>query len=174
MPSPSSVEKLPEDVKEWLDTALVKNNFSGYQLFEKELRERGYQISKSALHRYGQDFEKRLQNLKLASEQARAIVAAAPDDEGAVNEALMRLVQEKIFAVLVDFEPDPDKPLNLGSLAKAVAELGRASVTQKKYAADVRKKTEETAASVVQTARKGGLSDETVDQIKRQILGIAS
>lgn len=174
MPSPSSVEKLPFAIKDWLDRTLVENNFSGYKLLEEELRERGFQISKSAIHRYGQDFEKRLQNLKMASEQAKAIVAAAPDDEGSVNEALMRLVQEKIFAVLVDFEPDPEKPLNLGSLAKAVAELGRASVTQKKYAAEVRKKTEEAAASVVQTARKGGLSDDTVEQIKRQILGIAS
>lgn len=173
MPRPSNVENLPKEVKEWLDRTLVENNFNGYQLLENELKERGYQISKSAIHRYGQNFEKRLSAMKMATEQARAIVETSPDDEGAVSEALMRLVQEKIFTVLVDFEPDPEK-LNLGSLAKAVAELGRASVTQKKWASEVKKKTEEAAASVVQTAKKGGLSDETVDQIKRQILGIAS
>lgn len=174
MPRPSSVENLPKEVKKWLDQALVENNFSGYQQFEEALGERGYQISKSAIHRYGQAFEKRLQDLKLATEQARAIVAASPDDEGAINEALMRLVQEQIFTVLKDFKHDPDKPLNLASLAKAVAELGRASVTQKKWASEVKKKAEEAAATVVQAARKGGLSNETVEQIKRQILGIAA
>ncbi|WP_027360383.1 DUF3486 family protein [Desulforegula conservatrix] len=174
MPSPSGVEKLPKEIKEWLDITLVDSNFSGYKQLEEELRERGFQISKSAIHRYGQNFEKRLSVVKMATEQAKAIVENTSDDEGAMSEALMRLVQEKIFTVLMDFEPDSEKPIKLDSLAKAVAELGRASVTQKKYAAEVRKKTEETAASVVQTARKGGLSDETVEQIKRQILGIAS
>ena len=174
MPRPSNVKTLPKEVKEWLDQTLVENNFSGYQQLEEALRERGYQISKSAIHRYGQNFEKRLQDLKLATEQARAIVAASPDDEGAINEALMRLVQEQIFTVLKDFKHDPDKPLNLASLAKAVAELGRASVTQKKWAADVKKKAQEAANVVALAAKKGGLSDETVDQIKRQILGIAA
>ncbi|MGO9606278.1 MAG: hypothetical protein ACLQAT_23300 [Candidatus Binataceae bacterium] len=33
--------------------------------------------------------------------QAKAIIEAAPDDEGAMHEALMRLVQQKLFNVLV-------------------------------------------------------------------------
>ncbi|WP_027360252.1 DUF3486 family protein [Desulforegula conservatrix] len=173
MPKPSSIEILPQSVKEWLDTTLVENNFSGYQLLENELKERGYQISKSAIHRYGQNFEKRLAAVRLSTEQAKAIVDASPDDEGAVNDALMRLVQDKLFNVLIDLEVDPAK-VNFGSLARAVAELGRASVTQKKWASEVKKKAEEAAATVVQAARKGGLSDDTVDEIKRRILGIAS
>lgn len=173
MPRPSNVEILPKEVKEWLDQTLVENNFSGYQQLEEALRERGYQISKSAIHRYGQNFEKRLAAVRLSTEQAKAIVDASPDDEGAVNDALMRLVQDKLFNVLIDLEIDPAK-VNFGSLARAVAELGRASVTQKKWASEVKKKAEEAAATVVQAARKGGLSDETVEQIKRQILGIAS
>jgi hypothetical protein len=36
----------------------------------------------------GQDFETRLSALKLASEQAKAVDAAAPDYEGVVNNAL--------------------------------------------------------------------------------------
>ncbi|WP_027360880.1 DUF3486 family protein [Desulforegula conservatrix] len=173
MPKPSSIEILPQAVKEWLDTTLVEKNFSGYQLLENELKERGYQISKSAIHRYGQNFEKRLAAVRLSTEQAKAIVDASPDDEGAVNDALMRLVQDKLFNVLIDLEVDPAK-VNFGSLARAVAELGRASVTQKKWASEVKKKAEEAAATVVQAARKGGLSDDTVDEIKRRILGIAS
>lgn len=173
MPKPSSIEILPQAVKEWLDTTLVEKNFSGYQLLENELKERGYQISKSAIHRYGQNFEKRLSAVKIATDQAKAIVENSKDDSASVSEALMTLVQEKIFTVLVDFDPDP-KTLNLNGLAKAVAELGRASVTQKKWASEVKKKTEEAAASVVDTAKKGGLSDDTVDEIKRRILGIAS
>lgn len=47
----------------------------------------------------------------------------------------MRLVQEKLFQVLIDFQVDPDKPLNLASAARAIADLSRATVGQKKWQA---------------------------------------
>lgn len=169
----STVETLPRAVKEWLDRTLVESNFSGYQLLAEELKGRGYEISKSAIHRYGQDFEKRLQTLKLATEQAKAIVDSSPDDEGAVSDALMRLVQEKLFQVMLDFQVDPDKPLNIASAAKAVAELSRATVNQKKWQAEVRARAEAAAANVEKIAKKGGLSAESVEQLRREILGIA-
>lgn len=134
------------------------------------MKARGYAISKSALHRYGQAFETRLSALKMASEQARAVVAAAPDEEGAVNEALMRLVQEHLFKLLMAEEGEFDLP----KVARAVAELGRATVTQKKWQAEVRARAEAAAAAVEKIAKKGGLSAESVDQLRREILGIAA
>ena len=103
----STVETLPKEVKEWLDRALVESNFSGYKLLAGEMKARGYEISKSAIHRYGQDFEERLKTLKMVTEQARAVVQAAPDEDGAVNDALVRLTQEKLFGVLMEIEVDP-------------------------------------------------------------------
>jgi hypothetical protein len=170
----SKIELLPPEVKAWLDRALVDNAYGQYELLASELKARGHDISKSAVHRYGQEFEERLKTLKLATEQAKAIIDASPDNEGAVSEALMRLVQEKLFQVMLDFKVDPDKPLNIASAAKAVAELSRATVTQKKWQADVRAKAETAAANVEKIARKGGLSAESVDMLKREILGIAA
>lgn len=166
----SKVASLPAEVKDWLDKALAENNFSDYEALSADLAERGFAISKSALHRYGQSFEDRLSALKMASEQAKAIVTAAPDDEGAVNEALMRLVQEQIFKLLMDSEGKVDLP----KVAKAVAELGRASVVQKKWQAEVRAKAEAAASQVEKIAKKGGLNAETVAEIRREILGVAS
>ncbi|MCY1292435.1 hypothetical protein D9M70_416620 [compost metagenome] len=170
MPPRSKVAQLPAEVKAWLDKALAENNFSDYDALVGELTERGFSISKSALHRYGQNFEERLSALKMASEQARAVVAAAPDEEGAVNEALMRLVQEHLFKLLMSEGGQIDLP----KVAKAVAELGRASVVQKKWQAEVRAKAEAAAASVEKIARKGGLNAETVAEIRREILGVAA
>ena len=161
---------MPAEIKEWLDRALAENNFSDYELLAEELKARGYAISKSALHRYGQAFETRLSALKMASEQARAVVAAAPDEEGAVNEALMRLVQEHLFKLLMAEEGEFELP----KVARAVAELGRATVTQKKWQAEVRARAEAAAAAVEKIAKKGGLSAESVDQLRREILGIAA
>lgn len=169
----SSVETLPKEVKEWLDRSLVESNFSGYKLLAEEMKARGYDVSKSAIHRYGQDFEDRLKTLKLVTEQARAVVLAAPDEDGAVNDALVRLTQEKLFSVLMDIKIDPET-VDVTKLAKAVAELGKASVAQKRWQAEVRTKAEAAASVIEQVAKKGGLSVAAVDQIRRQILGIAA
>jgi len=170
MPPRSKVAALPAEVKSWLDQVLVENNFSGYESLSAELADRGYSIGKSALHAYGQTFEDRLSRLRMASEQAKAVVTAAPDEEGAVNEALMRLVQEHLFNMLMS----KNDPKDLHKTAKAVAELGRASVVQKKWQAEVRERAESAAAKVEKIARKGGLTAETVDAIRREILGVAA
>ena len=170
MPPRSKVAALPAEVKAWLDQALVESNFSGYELLSGELESRGYSIGKSALHRYGIEFEDKLSALKMASEQARAVVQAAPDEEGAVNEALMRLVQEHLFKLLMS----DGNQIDLPKVAKAVAELGRASVVQKKWQAEFREKAEAAAARVEKIAKKGGLNAATVDEIRREILGMAS
>lgn len=169
MPPRSKVLSLPTEVKEWLDQALIENNFSQYEALSAALAERGHSIGKSALHEYGQNFEDRLSALRTASEQAKAMVAAAPDDEGAVNEALMRLVQEQIFNSLMA----QDGKVDLAKTAKAVAELGRASVVQKKWQAEVRLKAESAAQAVEKIAKKGGLSAGTVAEMRREILGVA-
>jgi hypothetical protein len=69
----SSIEKLPEDVRRWLERALTENSFSGYVELENLLREKGYQISKSAIHRYGQKIERRFKAIKDSTEAARII-----------------------------------------------------------------------------------------------------
>ncbi|WP_447588663.1 DUF3486 family protein [Aquipseudomonas campi] len=169
MPPRSKVTLLPPEVKAWLDQALVENNFSGYEQLSAELAGRGYDIKKSALGEYGKSFEERLANLKMASEQAKAMVAAAPDDEGAVNEALIRLVQENIYVSLMarDGKIAPEKA------AKAVSELSRASIVQKKWQAEYREKAEAAAAKVEKIAKKGGLNADTIAEIRREILGVA-
>lgn len=174
MARPSKILALPEEVHAELDRRLIKRGFNGYRDLAKWLASLGYEISKSAVHEYGADFEERLARLKLATDQAKALVEAAPDDEGSISDALMRLVQEKLFTVLMNFQVDPKKPLNLGSLAKAISELGRATVNQKKWRAEVRAKADTAAAAAAKIGKKAGLTTATVDAIRREILGIAN
>lgn len=175
MPPRSKVASLPVKVKAWLDQALAENNFSEYEMLASELAGRGFAISKSALHRYGQDFESRLSSLKIASEQAKAVVAAAPDDEGAVNEALMRLVQEQLFNVLLA----ADGKIPLDKVARSIALLGRASVTQKKWQVEhretIRRQFAEEAAKAVGDELRGadGMSEELEGRIRGILLGKA-
>jgi hypothetical protein len=106
------------------------------------LKEQGFEISKSSLHSWGQIFEERLGALRKVTQQARAIVAENPDDDGAVNDALIRLVQEKAYGALMDMEIDPEK-IDLPKLMRVIADLSRASVSQKRLMAEVRKRDSE-------------------------------
>ncbi|NDV20869.1 DUF3486 family protein [Pseudodesulfovibrio sp. JC047] len=157
MPRRSAVDMLPKEVKEWLDRALADGGFADYRLLADELKDRGFEISKSAVHRYGQKFEDRLASLKLVTEQSRAIVLANPDDDNAINDALMRLTQEKLFGILMEMEVDPSK-INMAGITRSIAELGRASVTQKKWMAEAReqarKEAEEQMVKAVEEAAK--------------------
>lgn len=170
MPPRSKIKQLPAGVKDWLDQALIDGNFSGYEQLEAELKSRGYDIGKSAIHRYGQEFEDKLAAIKIATEQARAITGAIPDDAGAMNDALIRLVQQKAFDVLVKME----EGASIKDIGLMVARLSNATVKQKQWLAEVREKADAAASAAEKIAKKGGLSPDAVAEIRKQILGIAT
>lgn len=173
MPPKSKVHSLPAAVKQWLDDALVEGNFTGYETLEAELKQRGFDISKSSLHRYGQEFEERLNALKLATEQARAVVQASPDDDDAMNQALIRITQEKLFTLMLDLEIDPAE-VDIAKITRSIADLARSSTDAKKYANEVRAKARAAAEEVADTVKGAGLTDEAAEAIRAKILGIAS
>lgn len=160
MPKRSKVDTLPRELKEWLDAELLRRGFADYVQLAADLQAKGADLSKSAIHRYGSKFEQRMAQLKVSTEQARAVVAASPDDEGAMNEALIRLTQDKLFGVLVDLDVDPDS-VNITKITKSIADLARSSITQKKWQIEVRTKAAERMKAVEQEAK--ALKGETRD-----------
>lgn len=179
----SAITQLPPAVKSWLNSALAQGNFTGYEALAEELKTQGFTISKSAVHRYGQKLENKLAAIKASTEAAKAIADAAPDDADLRSSAVISLVQTETFDVLVRLqemtqEDDPTERVKLlGKVAKAVAELSRASVNQKKWQvqmeAKIRDEESRKAAEVAVSEAKGaGLSDEVADLIRRRILGV--
>ncbi|MEX3556418.1 MAG: DUF3486 family protein [Burkholderia gladioli] len=177
MPPRSKIAKLPPEIKAWLDKTLVEKGFGDYDrvttALNALLEPYGMQVGRSGVAQYGKSFDDQLKSLRLMTEQARAVVQASPDDEGEVNDALTRLVQQKLFSTVPDLYANPDK-LNLAQLAKAVAELGRSSVLQKRWRAEARKQAmQEAAKEAGQAARELGLTQDAVEQIQARILGKA-
>lgn len=178
MPPRSFILALPDDLREALNARLVKEGFADYSGFaewiNQALAERGLElrVSRSAIHRHGQQFEEKLEVMRMATEQAKAIAEGASDNEGAMNEALIRLVQTKMFEALMEVEQKGD----LGKIGIAIAHLSRASVTQKKWAEEARAKLEaqkqQAAAKVEAITKKRGLTADVAAQIRAEILGI--
>jgi len=176
MPPRSKIDALPTEVRERLEKKLLAEGFRDYAELSSWLQELGFEISKSAVHRWGQNFEDRVRSLKTITQQAKAVVEASPDEDGAVNDALIRLVQEKVFTLLIDFEIDPEK-VDINKLTRAVADLARSSVSQKKLAAQIRKEAterakERAAEEASRVVREMGLNEEQAGFIRAQILGV--
>ncbi|MDA5607060.1 DUF3486 family protein [Pasteurella multocida] len=177
----SSIEKLPEEVRRWLERALTENGFSGYVELETLLKEKGFVISKSAIHRYGQKIERRFKAIKQSTEAARIIAEGAEDKDDKRSEALMGMLQSSLFEALVEIEDAQSETMSpmekfqaLSFAGKNIASLIQASTKLKTYQAEVKQRAEQAAKDVEKVVKKGGLSDDVADEIRRKILGIAT
>lgn len=72
----SSIGRLSAAVRDEIDARLIENGFTGYIQLADELRHRGLDVSKSALHRYGKAKEIRRRMLQAAAEISAAGVDA--------------------------------------------------------------------------------------------------
>jgi len=171
----SSVELLPEEVRQELEKKLIQGGFAGYEGLAEWLKSIGYEISKSSAHRYGKKFQDRLRALKVATDQAKAIAKASEDDAGAMNDALIRLVQTKTFELLVELEADNK---SLPKVGQMVAKLAQAAVKQKKWQTEMeaaaRKRALEDAANAIESAAaEQGLSSDQAEFWRKKVLGVA-
>lgn len=180
----STIDKLPEDVRRWLERALNESGFSGYSELETLLRDRGYVISKSAIHRYGQKIERRFGAIRAATEAARMLTEGAADDQDARSEAVIALIQTELFDSIVQLQEaeegeidHKDRVALLSKVAKNVATLSRASVNLKKYQADIRREAREEllreqAAALDKAAKAQGLGEDQIRFWREKVLGI--
>lgn len=172
MPRRSKIALLPPELKEWLDAELLSRGFGDYVQLAADLKARGADVSKSAVHSYGSQFEKRMAQLKSSTEQARALVDANPDDEDKLGAAVIRLTQERIFQLMVDLEINP-ADVDANKLFKNAAEIGKASVTQKKWQSEARAKAAQVADQIGKEAKRMGASDEVIRTWREKVMGVA-
>ena len=173
MRRPFKAELLPETIRQQLNEKLVANAFSGYQALADWLQALGYEISASAVNRYGQKFRDRIEAIQLVTAQSKTIIETCPDDANSVAEAVNRLAQQQAFDLLLKMEVQAEE-LNFPQLLRAIADLNRSSTQLKRYQQDIKEKAAQAAQAVTETMQHNGLGDEVVAAIKDKILGIAA
>jgi len=112
---------------------------------------------------------------------ARLIAEGAADEGDTRSEALMAMLQTELFDALVQIGEMPSEELNaldrfgvISEGSRKISGLISASTRLKEYQAKVKAKVAAAAENVAKQAKKGGLSDEAAEAIRKQILGIAS
>lgn len=178
----TSLDSLPQDVRRWLERALTERNFTGYAGLESLLKDKGYVITRSSLQRFGYKMEQQMARVRAATEAARMMAREAADDGDDRSGGLMALIQTEMIDILMrlkevagDDPKENEKRIKLPGIASQnIAILTRESVNLKRFQSEVKEKTELAANAAGEIARKGGLSTDAVQALRREILGIAT
>jgi hypothetical protein len=159
MPARAKIKMLDLKLRAELDRRLIDGSFSDYLGLAAWLSKKGCKITGAAVQRYGSAMERKLGALRIATEQARAVVEASGGADDLVNEGLMRLVQGDLFKVLVELRDADRKTVDVNALARNVASICRSSVHMRKAAEEMRngigRRVRAAERKVVEAARRG-------------------
>jgi ferritin len=171
----SSVFTLPPEIKAELDKRLLNSGFQNYTGLAEWLNENDCKISRSSVHRYGKDFQHSLSQIKVITQQAKAICSEIGDDENALSDAVIRLTQQKAFEFLLNLDLDDEnhEKLTIRDIGTMVATLSRSSVTvrdhRNKMLAQIDKKLKEMESAPTD---KRKVSAEALRIVREEIYGI--
>jgi len=173
------MRRMPRDLKQQLDALMADGRFHTSQQLAKWLADNGFEISARTINRYGQNFEQRLDAIRMATEQARIVCEQFKDDDAQMQTALLRLVQTQLFQVLAVSKEEGGArrrdatiaPVNIGALARCVSGLAKTETEQQKWAERARAKVA-AVEQKVEEARAKGLSTDAADQIRAVLMEI--
>lgn len=176
MPTRSQVDLLPQEVRAELDSRLIQNGFGDYLALVEWLQEQGYEISKSSLHRYGQRFEDKVAALRVATQQAQEMRVLLKDDEAAVSEMSLQMVQGLLFNLMIDRGEDLE-PQEMTAIARAITEASRGTMAVKKYQEKLHQQLAAKFAELEKESQDNGLAGgkldpETLKYIRESIYGL--
>jgi len=182
------IDQLPKDLKSELDRRLADGSFRSTRVLSTWLDKNGYRISHQSLTQYGKKFDRRLDAIRLATEQARIVCAQFKDDEVDMQTALLRLVQTRLFEILAAANEETEiprrkkkkgveqpvekvAPINITVLARSVSGLVRAESENRKWAEKARAAVA-MATKKLEEARDKGLSKNAAAQIRAVLMEI--
>ncbi len=171
--------QLPPDLREELDRQIVDGRLSVDELWEW-LKDRGVEVGRSSVHRHMQSVEEVSAQMREAREAAQAIVGQLGPDaaEGKIGQLLIEVTQNIAFKIARERLTREDGP-GLGMeelmfLTSSIQKLTSAQATDQARIAKIRAEEAKSAAARAEKAMKSkGMSGDTVDFIRRAVLGTA-
>ncbi|SDB03827.1 Protein of unknown function [Desulfonatronum thiosulfatophilum] len=178
----SSIDRLPEDIREQLQELLRDprvTQLDATARINAILEEQGQEpLSKSAVNRYAVKMEAVGAKLRQSREVARMWIGRlGAEPQGEVGKLLNEMVRTLAFEAVVEMSEGSEavEPRMIRDLAVAIEKLEKAASENVKREEEIRKKAlEEAGDRVAKLAKKGGLSEETVREIRERIMGVAS
>ena len=151
---------------------LSRFNLASSQELADWLQEKGYKIDRKVAVKYSNHFLSQLEQV-VSYQQAAKAIELEPDESDRLPSALVLLAQTKLLRRLLRYDPDEDEsPVNLENISRTIAQLNQSVLGMKKYEQQIKDAANKAAKEVSDAAKKGGMSDESIDFISENILGI--
>lgn len=179
MPARSSIAKLPEPLLNAVHDA-IRDGMS-YDDIVEMLRERGEERSRSAVGRYAQSYREVADRQRDLNSVASSFASEFGGADNAQQKLLIQLftsiLTRAVLPVASGEEVELDG-LELSRFARSIKDItGAAKIDTDREATireEERKSARAEAAKVAEQAARGaGATPETIDAIKRELLGIA-
>lgn len=137
------------------------------------LRQRGYEIGKSSVARYGREFAARLERIRVVEEQAKAILEETSGEPLRMEEATTRMALHLMAETLLRMQDVAagSKPVEV---IRALAHLQSSSASRERLRLEWQKRARETADRIEHRLTEAGTPEELVREIRTQVLGLAS
>ncbi len=183
MPPRAAITALPDAILSGLNARLVDNSFADYDGLAVWLQEQGYQISRSAVGRYGADLkgkmEKSMARARERMEIAKALRGASDDEKAALMEANEMVAMDQIMDMFEEVSglEIGDRMAAVPKLVRAIAYLNRSAIGSAKWKKEFevearRQAREEATEKAADVARRTGLSADAIAAFKREMLGV--
>lgn len=177
----SAVALLPPDIRAALDQELIRRGFGQLDEIVAVFAEHGIALSRSAVGRYSQRLQRKVEAIQASTEAARAI-AGITDERDDRSGAAIALVQSGLFDALFAMRECEEED-NLmervkiqAHAARAIADISRASQSQKRFAAQIEEQQRKKLDVLEADAKTGrrALDFETLRIVRQEIYGLAA
>lgn len=176
MPPKQALKNLPAKIRNQLDERLLQNGFGNYTELANWLREKGYEFSRATVARYGHDLEKSIEEMRLATQQAQQMRECLADDEAALSEMALQMIQSLLFTKMVKAGSSLESK-EMVSIAKAITEASKSTLAVKKYQEELQERLAVKFAQLEKESQDNGsaggsIDPRTLQRIREEIYGV--
>ena len=118
------------------------------------------------------EFPEILKDLARATGLAEEVAKSAGGDPAGMNEAVLRLAQEKLFTILVEADPAENPWDTLPKITRAIADLTRASDIQAKMKREIKAKLSAKVDDIEKNPEGPRSMKNTLKRIREEIYGL--
>jgi hypothetical protein len=170
----SSIDELPDAVRDAVHAA-IRDGRATIDEIVSLIERHGATASRSAVGRYTKKFQDRMAEYRQAQEMSRVWVdALGSEPEGDVSRLLNQMLVGVATNTVASMSGEEVDPKDLAVLAKASRDIASAEKLNAERVLKLRQEVARQAAdTAARVAKKGGLSAVAVQELRREILGIA-
>jgi histidinol phosphatase-like PHP family hydrolase len=163
------LHELPGEIRREVNDLLIEPSIT-YEDVAQYLQGKGYDISKSSIGRYGQQFFNEVRETEMLRDQA-ALLTSEPDQALLLEKLTATMLTKRLALAMQDPAFDVLKhPKMIDSFAK----LQQSSTQREKWSNEIRKAAEKAVKEIEKKAKKLELQPDTLKYIKEVIYGLTN